>query len=48
MSGWGDVVGVVFVLACVFILARRNSQAPVFIKAVGDALDGIVRFAVSG
>lgn len=44
----GDVLGLIFVLAAIYVLARRNSMAPQFIQAFGDALDGVVKFAVSG
>lgn len=43
-----DILAAVFVLALVMLLVRPNSLAPQFIKEFGGALDGLVKFAVSG
>ena len=42
---WGDVIGLLFILAVIMILTRRSSQAPVMIGNLGDAFAAIVSFA---
>lgn len=46
MSGhdWGDVLGLLFVLALVMILVRPSSYAPIMVGAVGDAFAKIISF----
>lgn len=43
-----DVLAAVFLLALVGLLVRPSSKAPAFLKLFGQALDGLVTFAVSG
>lgn len=43
-----DVLAAVFLLAVVYILVKPGSLAPGFIRATGNALDGIVSYAVNG
>lgn len=47
-STLGDVLAAVFLLALVSLLVRPSSLAPQFLKSFGEALDGLVTFAVSG
>jgi hypothetical protein len=47
-AGWGDALGAVFLLAVVYLLARRRSIAPQLVTAFGAGLDTLVRYAVSG
>lgn len=44
----GDILAAVFLLALVTLLVRPSSYAPSFLKSFGEALDGLVTFAVSG
>ncbi len=44
----GQILGAVFLLALAALLVRPNSYAPAFIKAFGDAMTEVVKFAVSG
>lgn len=46
-ADWGDVIGLVFVLALVSLMVRPSSLAPSFITAFGDGLRAVVTFAVS-
>lgn len=48
MNGVKDILGAVFLLALVMLLVRPNSYAPAFIKAFGDAMTEVTKFAVSG
>lgn len=43
-----EVIGAVFLLALVMLLVRPGSYAPSFIKAFGDAMTEVTKFAVSG
>ena len=43
-----EVLGAVFLLALIGLLVRPNSYAPAFVKAFGDAMTEVVKFAVSG
>lgn len=45
---WADILAAVFLLALVSMLVRPSSLAPGFLKSFGEALDGLVTFAVSG
>lgn len=47
-AGVTDILAAVFLLALVMLLVRPGSLAPQFIKEFGLALDGLVKFAVSG
>jgi hypothetical protein len=44
----GDILAAVFLLALVVLLVRPSSLAPSFITNFGDALTGLVTFAVTG
>ena len=44
----GDILALVFLLALVTLLVRPSSLAPQFLKSFGQALDGLVTYAVSG
>lgn len=46
-AGW-EIAGAVFLLALVSLLVRPNSYAPAFIKAFGEAMTEVTKFAVSG
>jgi aromatic ring-opening dioxygenase LigB subunit len=47
-TDWGDVVGLIFILALLVILVRPSSIAPQFVTAFGDGLTSLVSFAVAG
>ncbi len=47
-TDWGDVIGLVFVLALIVILVRPSSVAPQFVTAFGDGLTTLVSFAAAG
>jgi hypothetical protein len=47
-TDWGDVVGLIFILALTVILVRPNSIAPQFVTAFGDGLTSLVSFAAAG
>lgn len=44
---WGDVFAAVFLLALVAVLVRPSSLAPQFVKAFGDAMTGLISYAVA-
>lgn len=43
-----DILAAVFLLALVVILVRPSSLAPQFLANFGQAMDGLVAFAVTG
>lgn len=45
---WGDVIGLVFVLALILILVRPTSVAPQFVSAFGEGLSSLIAFAAAG
>ena len=44
----GDIIAAIFLLAIVAILVRPSSLAPAFLNTFGEAIHGLVTFAVSG
>jgi hypothetical protein len=42
---WGDVLGLVFVLAVVFVMVRPSSKAPLIIATLGQAFASVISFA---
>lgn len=46
--GVADITAAVFLLALVVLLVRPSSLAPAFLSAFGEAMDGLVSFAVMG
>lgn len=47
-SAAADILAAIFLLALVVVLVRPNSYAPSFIREFGNALDGLVSYAVAG
>ena len=47
-AGLVDVAGAVFLLAIALVLVRPSSQAPAFVRAIGEGVSGLVSFAVTG
>lgn len=47
-TDWGDVIGLIFILALIVILVRPGSIAPQFVTAFGDGLTSLVSFAAAG
>jgi hypothetical protein len=43
-----DIVAAVFLLAVVTMLVRPSSLFPEFLKLFGEAMDGMITFAVIG
>lgn len=47
-AGITDIFVAVFLLAMVTLLVRPSSLAPAFLSTFGEAMDGLVTFAVTG
>ena len=46
MSSFGDWIGILFVVAIVYVLVRPSSKAAQTVAAIGDMLVSMVRRAV--
>lgn len=42
-----EIIGLIFVLAVIYVLVRPNSLGPSVIEGMGSALANVITFAVS-